>query len=174
METTLSYPIGRFDRQARMTAGTQKAAIDAIAALPERMRAAVEGLTDPQLDTEYRPGGWTVRQLVHHVADSHMNGYIRMKLALTEDHPTIKVYDQDAWAGLPDARLPIDVSLTLLEALHARWSTVLRALHPHQFARTFNHPELGPLTVDTHVHLYAWHSKHHVAHVTALRLREHW
>ena len=170
----LSYPVGRFDHHGARTAETRRAAIEDIANLPSKMREAVRGLTDAQLDTPYRPGGWTVRQLVHHVADSHMNGYIRTKLAVTEQNPTIKPYDQDAWAALPDSRLPIELSLSILDAVHARWTAVNRALQDADFARTFVHPELGPVTIDRQVHLYGWHSRHHVAHVTSLRQREGW
>lgn len=170
----LSFPIGRFDRTAPVTEPLRLAAIDALAALPRDIAHAVAGLSDPQLDTPYRPEGWTVRQLVHHVADSHMNGFIRLKLALTEDVPTIKPYDQDQWATLPDTRLPIDISLRLLDGVHARWVAVCRGMTPEQFARTFRHPELGDLTVDTHLQLYGWHSRHHVAHITGLRTRNGW
>jgi len=174
MTLDLSYPVGRFDRTAAWTAASRAGALEEIAALPSRMRDAVAGLSDAQLDTPYRPGGWTVRQLVHHVADSHMNGYIRLKLALTEHVPTIKPYDQDAWSALPDSRLPIELSLTILDAVHRRWDVLWRATTDDQFARTFRHPDLGELTVETHLHLYAWHSRHHVAHVTSLRAREGW
>jgi hypothetical protein len=169
-----SYPVGRFDRTAAWTAESRRAAIDDIAALPVRMREAAAGLSDRQLDTPYRAGGWTVRQVVHHVADSHMNGYIRLKLGLTEDHPTIKPYEQDRWAALPDSRLPIAPSLAILDGVHERWTVLWRATTDGQFQRTFLHPELGPLTLETHLHLYAWHSRHHVAHVTGLRAREGW
>ncbi len=139
------------------------------------MRDAVAGLSDHQLDTPYRPGGWTVRQLVHHVADSHMNGLIRVKLALTEDEPTIKPYDQDRWVELADSDLPVDVSLQLLDAVHARWSALYRTLEPEQFSRTFFHPETSAVsTLDQHLQLYAWHSRHHVAHIMNLRRRERW
>jgi hypothetical protein len=139
------------------------------------MRAAVAGLTEVQLDTPYRDGGWTVRQVVHHVADSHMNGFIRVKLALTEQDPTIKPYDENSWARLADMRLPVDVSLGLLAAVHARWTAIYEAMTPDQFARTFVHPELGErLTLDRHVQLYGWHSRHHVAHITELRRRQGW
>ena len=139
------------------------------------MRDAVAGLSDAQLDTPYRPGGWTVRQLVHHVADSHMNGFIRAKLALTEDEPTIKPYDQDRWVELADSQMPVDVSLQLLDAVHARWSALYRSLEPEQHARTFFHPETNAaFTLDQHLHLYAWHSRHHVAHIMSLRRRERW
>ena len=170
----LSYPIGRFDRTEPVTESLRMAAIDVLAALPEQMTNTVAGLTGGQLDTPYRPGGWTVRQLVHHVADSHMNGFIRLKLALTEDVPTIKPYDQDQWATLPDTHLPLEVSLRLLEAVHTRWVTVCRGMAPAQFARAFRHPELGELSVDTHLQLYSWHSRHHVAHITGLRARNGW
>jgi hypothetical protein len=149
-------------------------AIAAIAELPARMRAAVAGLTDAQLDTPYRPGGWTVLQVVHHVADSHMNGYIRTKLALTEHEPTIKPYDQDAWTSLPDTRLPVEISLAILDNLHARWTTVWRSLAPAQFQRRFYHPEIGLTNLDAQLQGYAWHSRHHVAHIMSLREREGW
>ena len=169
------YPIGPFTPVTPSTADSRRDAVATIAALPRRMRDAVEGLTDAQLDTPYRDGGWTVRQLVHHVADSHMNGFIRLKLALTEEHPTIKPYDEKTWAGLADARLPIDVSLVILDNLHTRWNAVYESMTPDDFQRTFFHPEMQEtLTLETHVQLYAWHSKHHVAHITSLRQREHW
>ena len=174
MTTDFSYPVGRFDRTAQWTADSRRAAIEDIAALPANLRRAVAGLDDRRLDTAYRPGGWTVRQLVHHVADSHMNGYIRLKLALTEENPTIKPYDQDAWAALPDSRLPIEPSLAILDAVHERWTVLWRSLGDEAFARVFTHPEMGPLALDTHLHLYAWHSRHHTAHVTAVREREGW
>jgi hypothetical protein len=171
----LSYPIGRFAPISPSSAEVRRAAIDDIAALPRNLRDAVAGLDDAQLDTPYRPGGWTVRQLVHHVADSHMNGFVRMKLALTEDTPTIKPYDEKTWANLADARLPVEISLAILDNLHARWDVVNRGLTPAQFLRTFYHPEMQKtLDLDTQVQLYGWHSKHHVAHVTALRRREGW
>ena len=170
----LRYPIGEFKLPAVTTQATRSDAIEGIAALPEQMRAAVYGLSESQLDTPCRPGGWTVRQVVHHVPDSHLNAYIRLKLAITENNPTIKPYDQEAFAELPDQRLPIAVSLTMLDALHARWTAVLRALAPDQFARPLVHPEIGQITVDYLVHHYAWHSRHHLAHITRLREREGW
>jgi DinB superfamily len=172
----LQYPIGRFTHVLSATDAMRRTAIDEIAALPARMRAAVAGLTDAQLDTPYRPGGWTVRQVVHHVPDSHVNAYIRLKLALTEDQPTIKPYDEKTWATLADTRLPVEVSLTLLDSIHARWVAVCRDLKPSDWARTFIHPEYpeGPRTIDWLVQVYAWHSNHHVAHITSLRRREDW
>ncbi len=169
------YPIGSFTPVLPATPALRHASVEAIAALPERLRAAVAGLADPQLDTPYRDGGWTVRQVVHHLADSHMNGFIRVKLALTEDQPTIKPYDETAWARLADARLPIDVSLNLIDALHRRWAAIYAAMTPADFDRPFVHPELGsPQTLDRHVQNYAWHGRHHVAHITALRRRAGW
>lgn len=171
----LSYPIGRFTPEATPTPETRAHNIGEIAALPARMRKAVAGLTQEQLSTPYREGGWTVRQVVHHVPDSHLNAYIRCKLALTEDVPTIKPYDQSAWAKLQDTALtPVDVSLSLLEAIHARWVTLLRSLKAEDFQRQFKHPEIGTQTIDSTVGLYAWHSNHHLAHITGLRERMKW
>ena len=170
----LSYPIGRFDPSTPVAPAMRAPAIEAIAQLPARIRDAAAGLSDTQLDTRYRPGGWTVRQVVHHVADSHMNGLIRTKLALTEDVPTIKPYDENAWATIADMRLPIAISLGMLDGIHARWEAVWRALRPVDFARTFRHPEIGVMTLDTQLQSYAWHSRHHVAHITSLRQREGW
>jgi hypothetical protein len=170
----LRYPIGRFT-PAPATGASRAAAVGDLEALPARIRAAVAGLETAQLDTPYRPGGWTMRQVVHHVADSHMNAFIRTKLALTEDRPTITPYDENAWAALPDMALAVDVSLALLDALHARWVAVLRGLAPDAFVRTFVHPEHGgPVTIDWLLQVYSWHSRHHVAHLTSLRRREGW
>ena len=172
----LRYPVGRFAPSDSGGADVRRRAIDDIAALPARIREAVAGLSDTQLDTPYRPGGWTVRQVVHHVADSHMNGFTRAKLALTEETPTIKPYDEKAFADLGDMRLPIAVSLDLLTALHARWVAVYDGMTADQFRRTFIHPDYPdpPQTLDRHLQMYAWHSRHHVAHITALRAREGW
>lgn len=170
----LRYPIGRFERPGSSTTADRAARIANIKALPERMRGAVRGLSEAQLDTPYRPDGWTVRQLVHHVADSHLNAVCRLKLALTEETPTIKPYDEARWAELPDARLPIEVSLQLLDALHARWGVVMDGLTPADFARHYRHPESGEQTIDTLLALYDWHGRHHTAHITALRQREGW
>jgi uncharacterized damage-inducible protein DinB len=171
----LSYPIGRFQRPDALTDSQRRAAIDSIAAAPQRLRDAIAGLNDEQLDTPYRPDGWTVRQVVHHVPDSHMNAFIRFKLALTEDRPTIKPYDEAAWAKLDDVRTtPIDTSLVLLEKLHERWDGLLRAMKPADFARTLQHPESGTLTLDQMLALYEWHGRHHTAHVTNLRSRSGW
>jgi hypothetical protein len=170
------YPVGKFERsKTPHTAEERRAFVDQIAAVPARMREAVAGLTETQLDTAYREGGWTVRQVVHHVPDSHMNAYTRVKLALTENEPTIRPYDEAAWAKLNDVRdTPIAVSLTLLEALHDRWVRILRALSADDFSRTLFHPDHGVMTLDSLVAMYAWHGRHHVAHITSLRERSGW
>ena len=170
-----SYPIGKFEMPKQITPALRQKAIDEIASTPEKMRAAVKGLNDAQLDTPYREGGWTVRQLVHHVPDSHLNAYVRLKLALTEDKPTIKPYDQDAWSKLADSKsTPIDVSLALLSSVHDRWDRIWRSLKPEHFARPLIHPESGERTVDWLLFLYAWHGKHHTAHITELRKKKGW
>jgi uncharacterized damage-inducible protein DinB len=170
----LRYPIGRFDVKATVGPDAYGALIDRIAACPARMRDAVADLDDAQLDTPYREGGWTVRRLVHHVADSHVNAYVRFKLGVTEDSPRIKTYDQERWAGLADSRLPIDVSLDLLESIHTRWVALLRDMRPDDFDRKLEHPEMGTIPLEMMLRLYAWHSEHHVTHVTALRARKNW
>lgn len=171
----LSYPIGKFAYSSPFTNGQRAQAIDAIERTPAKMRAAVQGLTKQQIETTYRPGGWTVRQVVHHVPDSHANALIRTKLALTEDQPTIKPYDEKRWAELADTRLtPIETSLALLDAIHQRWSFVLRDMKDADFERTLLHPEHGVRTLDWLIALYAWHGQHHVAHITKLRQREGW
>ena len=170
------YPIGPFQlTDDKLTDEQRQELIAQFAAAPARLRAAVAGLNDAQLDTPYREGGWTVRQLAHHVADSHMNGYIRVKFALTEDVPTIKPYDENTWVKLGDTpATPIETSLNLLEALHERWANLFRSLTLEEFARTFRHPELGTLSLNRQLALYAWHGRHHTAHVTALRERMGW
>jgi len=171
----LRYPIGEFKYEGPLTDEQLQAGIARIEEAPARMRAAVAGLDKTQLDTPYRPEGWTVRQVVHHVPESHLNSYTRFKLALTEDEPVIKPYFEDRWAKLDDARqAPIALSLDLLEALHGRWIWFLRSLNPEDFQRTFRHPELGLVSLDKAVGLYAWHGQHHVAQVTSLRERMGW
>ena len=174
--TDLRYPIGEFVFDGRTLTSTERAELVArIAGMPERLRDAVAGLDDRQLETPYRPGGWTVRQVTHHVPESHLNAYVRLKLALTEEEPTIKPYDEAAWAELDDVRrTPIEMSLQLLEALHRRWVVLLECLTPEQFARSFRHPEIGTVSLDKMLALYAWHGDHHVAHVTSLRERMGW
>ena len=171
----LRYPIGPFKAVMPVTHELRGAAIDAIEGLPTRLRKAVTDLSDAHLDTPYRPEGWTVRQVVHHVADSHMNALIRIKLALTEDTPTIKPYDENAWATLADMRLPIDPSLAVIDGLHRRWDALNAVLKDADYGRTFVHPEHGKtFTLDWLLQNYGWHSRHHVAHITALRAREGW
>ena len=172
----LRYPIGHFTRPASSMAGIRAAHIQTLRLLPERLKEAVSGLGDQQLDTPYREGGWTVRQAVHHVADSHANAYIRFKLALTEDWPTIKPYDEAAWAELADTRLlPIQISLDLLTALHTRWVSLLEAMGDEDFHRGYVHPEAGGRQNLAQVlALYDWHSRHHTAHITNLRQRMGW
>jgi uncharacterized damage-inducible protein DinB len=171
----LRYPIGRFVPPASVSPETRRKHIEAIAATPGGLRQAVAGLDEDQLDTPYRPDGWTVRQLAHHVPDSHLNAYIRVKLALTEPSPTIKPYEEAEWAKLPDtSRVPVDVSLTLLEALHRRWVALLQSMRDEDFAREYVHPQTGRHNLDFLLALYAWHGPHHIAHVTSLRDRMGW
>jgi hypothetical protein len=171
----LSYPIGKFSFPQTVSPDQRRQWIADVAAAPANLRAAVGGLTSAQLDTSYRPGGWTVRQVVHHVPESHMNAYIRFKLGLTENEPTIKPYDQDAWAKLTDVQTtPVETSLAIMDALHDRWVRVLEMMKDAEFLRTFRHPELGLVKLEGNLALYAWHGKHHVAHITALRDRMGW
>jgi uncharacterized damage-inducible protein DinB len=170
----LRYPIGRFRMPASSGPDARTAHIQVLRELPERLTAAVAGLNDAQLDTPYREGGWTVRQLVHHVADSHANCYVRFKLALTEDWPTIRAYDEKAWANLADSRLPVDASLALTAALHARWVSLIESMSEDDFQKGFTHPENGKQKLSIVLAIYDWHSRHHVAHITALRGREGW
>lgn len=175
MTDSLSYPIGRWVLPEQLSAREIDAAVARIAALPGRLRAAVQGLDPGQLATPYRPGGWTVRQVVHHVADSHLNAYVRVKLALTEAEPRITAYDQEAWASLLDVDVvPVTVSLDLVDALHTRWRTLLGSLTPAQWSRHYLHPENGRQRLDEVAHHYAWHGDHHVAHITRLHERMGW
>jgi uncharacterized damage-inducible protein DinB len=175
MSDDLRYPVGRFVREPKVDAARRQVLIDQIARAPGFFSAAVAGLSDEQLDTPYRPGGWTVRQVVHHVPDSHLNAYVRCKLAVTETNPPVKTYDEVAWAMLPDVpATPVATSLALLAALHARWVILLRSLDEAAFARGTQHPEWGTMSVDDYLQLYAWHGRHHTAHVTALAARLHW
>jgi len=168
----LRYPVGRFDPAGGVAPGRRSALLDSIASTPARMRAAIAGLDDSGLDSPYRDGGWSVRQLVHHVPDSHLNAYIRFKWTLTEQEPVIKTYDEAAWARLPDsAATPIAVSLLLLESVHARWDVLLRSMSDADFAKKLNHPEWGLFDLDTMVRMYEWHGRHHIAHITGWRAR---
>jgi DinB family protein len=175
MSEDLRYPIGEFHLEEPVAPSRLAEWIGQIAAAPTHLRTAVAGLSDAQLDTPYRPGGWTVRQVVHHVPDSHLNSYVRCRLALTEDEPTIKPYDEGRWAALPDAlTAPVELSLALLENLHRRWVLLLESLTPAEWDRRFHHPELGVRSLRQTAGLYAWHGRHHVAHITALRQRSGW
>lgn|SRR5487761_74064 len=172
---SLQYPVGKFKPEGPLTFAQRENLISEIEQAPARLRDAVEGLSDARLDTPYREGGWTVRQVVHHLADGHLNSYVRFRLALTESEPTIKPYDQALWAELSDARTaPIEPSLALFESLHERWAILLKSLQAADFARAFRHPERGLMTLDQNLALYAWHGRHHVAHITSLAERMGW
>ena len=173
-QNDLRYPIGQFMPPAANMPGVRAAEIRTLRQLGLELRQAVSGLTEAQLDTPYREGGWTVRQVVHHVADSHANSYVRMKLALTEDWPTVKTYDEARWAELADNRLPVEVSLALIEALHERWVDLLEQMTEEDFQKGFVHPERGRMTLGANLALYAWHARHHTAHITGLRRRMGW
>ena len=169
------YPIGKFKYDGSPTPEQRQELLRHIEQAPGNLRAAVKGLTRQQLDTPYRPEGWTVRQVAHHVPDSHLNAYIRTKLALTEDEPVIKPYAEDLWARLPDTQsTPVEVSLALLDSLHDRWLRLLRSLKAEDWKRTFRHPDLGLMSLEKNLVLYAWHGRHHVAHITTLRERNGW
>jgi len=171
----LRYPIGKFRYEGPPTTEQRQEFLAQIERAPELLRAAVAGLSEEQLGTPYRPDGWTVRQVVHHVPDSHLNAYIRTKLALTEDEPTIKPYAEDRWAQLADSEItPLAVSLALLDSLQERWVQLLRSLQPEDWKRSFRHPDLGPMSLEKNLALYAWHGRHHVAHITSLRERNDW
>jgi uncharacterized damage-inducible protein DinB len=169
------YPIGDFAVPPDVTPALRETALTEIAAAPANLRAAIAGLNDSQLGTPYRDGGWTVRQVIHHVADSHINAYIRWRFALTENEPTIKPYNEASWANLEDAHnAPPEVSLRLLDSLHERWVRLLRSVKPNDFARTFRHPDHGIRNLDWMLFLYAWHGRHHTAHITELRKQKSW
>jgi hypothetical protein len=173
--TDLRYPIGKFHYEGPLTEDQKQKCLNDIEQAPTNLRAALKGLSDQQLDTPYRPEGWTVRQVTHHVPDSHLNAYIRFKLALTEDGPTIKPYAEDRWAQLADSQTtPLEVSLTMLDSLHARWMRLLRSLAPEEWKRHFRHPDLGEISLEKNLALYSWHGRHHVAHIAALRERNGW
>ena len=168
------YPVGKFSQEGPVTSEQRAQFLQQVTEAPAKLRAAIQGLSEAQLDTPYREGGWTPRQVVHHIADSHMNAFIRFKLALTEENPTIKPYAENLWANLADQALPTDVSLPIVDNLHQRWVAVLRSMKDSEFARTFNHPELGVQRLDRALALYAWHGRHHVAHITSLRRQKGW
>ncbi len=174
-QADLRYPIGHFTPPAASLPGIRAAHIETLRQLPDRLREVTAGLNHAQLDTPYREGGWTVRQVIHHLADSHANAYIRYRLALTEDWPTIKPYDEAAWAELADCRkLPIDVSMAIIAGMHARWVSLLESLSEEDFRRGYNHPELGKQALSIVLAMYAWHARHHTAHISGLRARQRW
>ncbi len=175
MSDDLRFPIGEFRWPANISPAEREDCISRIASTPSRLRAVLSGLSSEQLDTPYREGGWTLRQVAHHVPDSHMNSYVRFKLALTEDNPVVKPYDEAAWALLTDSvETPVETSLFLLDCLHQRWVALLRGMTEADWNKTFQHPELGPVSLERNVALYAWHGDHHIAHVAALRKRLAW
>jgi uncharacterized damage-inducible protein DinB len=175
MAEDIRYPVGKWIREPQVDAAACRRFIDELAVAPAHLSAATKGLSDTQLDTPYRDGGWTPRQIVHHVADSHMNAYTRFKLGVTEDNPTIKPYNEKLWAETVDSRTaPLSLSLPLIDALHDRWVRFLRSLDDQALARTINHPERGPMTLTDLLQLYAWHGRHHTAHITGLRQRMGW
>ena len=175
MQNDPRYPIGKFDKSIAVTKEMKSEFINTIETHPSQLRKEVENLSQQQLDTPYRDSGWTVRQVIHHLPDSHINSYVRFKLALTEDNPKIKTYEEHLWAELQDTfKTPIDVSLNLLEAVHTRWAILLRSLIDEQFERTFQHPEWGNISLSKTLALYAWHSKHHLAHITELKKKMSW
>jgi uncharacterized damage-inducible protein DinB len=168
----LKYPIGKFQFPGNYTSEQRKELIQEIALVPQKLKEAIEGFTDKQFQMQYRPGGWTAKQVVNHLADSHMNGYIRFKLALTEDSPTIKLYEQDKWVRLADTlESPINSSVVLIEALHTKWVNLLNSLTEADFQKIIIHPENGVMPLARLLGLYAWHGKHHVAHIVGLRNR---
>ncbi len=174
MSEDLRYPIGKFSKDVEITAESRKDFVAEISELPAKLKAAVDGLSDEQLDTPYRPEGWTVRQTVHHVADSHLNSIVRFKLALTEDAPTIRPYYEDRWAELGDSSLPVESSMKIIEGLHHRWTTLLNSMSDADFQRRLVHPESGEWTLEKMLAMYVWHGKHHTAHITKLRERSDW
>jgi uncharacterized damage-inducible protein DinB len=170
----IRYPVGRYRAPASISKEDCRQAVFTLAEMPEQLRNAVRSLDDDQINTPYRPNGWTVRQLVHHIADSHMTAFLRIRRALTEDWPTVPGYDEKAFAMLPDVHAPVEWSLDIIEAVHARWVMMLQSLDEAGWQRGYKHAERGPLTVEATVLLYAWHSRHHLAHITALCRRQGW
>ena len=175
MSEDLRFPVGNFDPPSTITPEMRAQFIQTIERLPPNLKDAVEGLRDAQLDTPYRPAGWTARQVVHHIADSHLNSFCRFKLGLSEDVPTIKPYDEAVWAEMADSKnAPIELSLSIIDGLHARWTRLLKSMSDADFAKKVNHPERGAMTLDALLALYDWHSRHHTAHITKLRERNRW
>ncbi len=174
MTEDLRYPIGEFNKNFVVTPALRVEYIKTILALHDNLAGAVSGLNETQLDTPYRPEGWTIRQTIHHVADSHLNAFIRFKLSLTENAPTIRPYFEDRWAELADSKMPIDVSMKIIQGIHLRWATLLMAMTEEDFKRELIHPESGVWTLEKTLALYDWHGRHHTAHITNLRARNNW
>jgi uncharacterized damage-inducible protein DinB len=174
MSEDLSFPIGKYNKDAEINSEQRKQFIEEIVGLPNNLREAVKDLSDGQLDMPYRPAGWTVRQVIHHVGDSHMNSFIRFKLALSEDNPTIRPYAEDRWAETAEYKMSVDVSLNLIDSIHQRWATLLDSMSDADFARTLTHPETGAWTLEDLLGMYVWHGKHHTAHITNLKKRNDW
>lgn len=175
MTEDIRYPVGKWVREPKLDAAGRAACFKAIGDVPATLAAAVAGLTDAQLDTPYREGGWSPRQIVHHLADSHMNAFTRFKLGVTEDNPTIKPYDENAWAQTADSRQgPVSLSLAIVDGVHRRWVMLLESLEASAFDRTIQHPERGAMTLTELLGLYAWHGRHHVAQITGQRKRNGW
>lgn len=174
MSEDLRYPIGKFDSKIEDTSETREGFIQAVEDLPNKIREAVKDLSDEQLDTPYRPDGWTARQTIHHVADSHLNAFCRFKLALTEEFPTIRPYFEDRWAELEDSRLPVESSMKIIEGVHTRWAALLNSMSEEDFQKRLNHPDSGDWTLGKMLGLYAWHGRHHTAHIISLRQRNGW
>lgn len=173
--TDLRYPIGPFERESEITGERRRQYMEQLAGTPEKLREAVQGLSAAQLDTPYRPKGWTVRQVVHHVVDCHVNAYIRFKMTLTEDNPAVKPYNQKRWAELMDSRTaPVEMSLAIFEGLYRRWVILLDSLSPEDFARTMQHPDMGVFRLDSYLSMCVWHGNHHIAHIMGLRKRMNW
>ena len=168
------YPVGKFTAEENLSEARRSELIGQIAEAPGKLREALKGLDAKQLSTPYRDGGWTVRQVAHHLADSHLNAYVRFKLAMTEDFPTIKPYDQKLWAETADTRGPVESSVELLDALHQRWVALLKSMSASDYQRKLNHPEMGKVVLEKYLGMYAWHGRHHVAHITSLRERMTW
>ncbi len=174
MSEDLRFPVGKFDSDFEVTSDLRRQFIETISGLPEKLTEAVKNLSDKQLDTPYRPEGWTVRQVVHHIADSHLNSLCRFKLALTEEFPTIRPYHEDRWAELADSKMPIDVSMKIIEGVHSRFAELLNSMTDNEYKRKLNHPESGEWTLEKMLGMYDWHSRHHLAHITTLAERENW
>lgn len=174
-DVDLRFPVGKYEAREKLTDENRKQILAQLAETPKRLRAAVAGLSREQLNTPYRDGGWTVQQVVHHLADAHMNAYTRFKLALTEDEPTVKPFDEARWAELSDSKTtPVETSLALIDALDERFMGLVRGMIPSDFSRKFRHPERGVMTLDSYLGLHGWHDRHHVAHITNLRQRKSW